>query len=48
MFEEEEKIKRQLIKKFSYLTDKINVARIRRIFADVPASGFADVFELRG
>jgi Ni,Fe-hydrogenase III component G len=44
MFEEEEKIKRQLIKKFSYLTDKINVARIRRIFADVPASGFADVF----
>ncbi len=44
MFEEEEKIKRQLIEKFSYLTDKINVARIRRIFADAPAAGFADVF----
>jgi membrane-bound hydrogenase subunit beta len=44
VFEEEEKIKRQLIEKFSYLTDKINVARIRRIFADAPAAGFADVF----
>lgn len=45
MFEQEEKIKRQLIEQFSYLTDKISVQRIRRIFADVPADSFADVFE---
>lgn len=45
MFEEEEKIKRQLIERFKYLTDKIAVQRIRRIFADVPADSFVEVFD---
>ena len=44
MFEEEEKIKRHLIEKFGFLTDKVKVARIRRIFADVPIESFAEVF----
>jgi Ni,Fe-hydrogenase III component G len=42
---EEESIKRQLIERFKYLTDKISVQRIRRIFADVPADSFGEVFD---
>jgi Ni,Fe-hydrogenase III component G len=42
---EEESIKRQLIERFKYLTDKVAVQRIRRIFADVPAESFGEVFD---
>jgi membrane-bound hydrogenase subunit beta len=44
MLKEEEKIKFQLTEKFSFMADKINITRARRIFADVPADKFADVF----
>jgi Ni,Fe-hydrogenase III component G len=42
---EENDIKQQLIKKFGYSDDKITVQRPRRIFADVPAANFLDVFD---
>jgi Ni,Fe-hydrogenase III component G len=42
---EEESIKRQLIEQFKYLTDKIAVQRVRRIWADVPAVNFAEIFD---
>jgi membrane-bound hydrogenase subunit beta len=41
---DEENIKQQLIEKFSYLADKITVARIRRLFALVPSANFDEVF----
>ncbi len=44
VFEQEEDIKKELISKFDYLGDKIRVQRIRRLFADVPANSFAEVF----
>ncbi|MGA2173218.1 MAG: NADH-quinone oxidoreductase subunit C [Sedimentisphaerales bacterium] len=45
MLVEEESIKRQLIEQFKYLTDKIAVQRVRRIWADVPADNFAEIFD---
>ena len=45
MLVEEESIKRQLIERFKYLTDKIAVQRVRRIFADVPVDNFAEIFD---
>jgi Ni,Fe-hydrogenase III component G len=41
----EEDIKQQLIEKFSWLSDKITVPRARRLFADVPAASFTEVFD---
>jgi Ni,Fe-hydrogenase III component G len=45
VFEEEEKIKRQLIEKFSCLRDRITVQRPRRMSADIPAANFHEVFD---
>ena len=45
MLVEEENIKRQLIEQFKYLTDNIAVQRVRRIWADVPADNFAEIFD---
>ncbi len=45
MLVEEENIKRQLIERFGYLSNKITVQRIRRIFADIPAANFGEVFD---
>jgi membrane-bound hydrogenase subunit beta len=42
---EEDNVKQQLIEKFSSLTDKITVQRVRRIFADVPADRFPEIFD---
>jgi Ni,Fe-hydrogenase III component G len=41
----EENIKQQLVEKFSWLNDKITVQRARRLFAEVPAANFAEVFD---
>jgi Ni,Fe-hydrogenase III component G len=41
---DEENVKQQLVERFNYLGDKINIKRVRRIFADVPAGNFDEVF----
>ncbi len=41
----EEKIKTELVNKFNYLTDKINISRPRRIFVDVDYANFKEVFD---
>ena len=40
----EENIKQELVTKFGFLTDKINIKRERRIFAETPSDNFYDVF----
>ena len=42
---EEDKIKQQLIERFGLPSDKITVQRDRRIWADVPASEFKEIFD---
>jgi membrane-bound hydrogenase subunit beta len=42
---EEDNIKQQLTQQFGYLNDKITVTRARRIFAEVPAVNFGEVFD---
>jgi membrane-bound hydrogenase subunit beta len=41
----EEQIGSDLTKAFPYLQDKIRIPRVRRIFVDVPADRFAEVFQ---
>lgn len=41
----EEEIKKGLIDKFSYLTDKVSVKRARRIFLETNIDKFAEVFD---
>jgi Ni,Fe-hydrogenase III component G len=41
----EETIKQELVSKFSYLADKIRIARSRRIFLEVEPNNFLDVFD---
>ena len=45
MLVEEEKIKQQLVERFGLPTDKITVQRERRIWADVPAANFGEIFD---
>ena len=42
---EEENIKKELIERFGFSDDKITVKRVRRIFIDLPAEKFAEVFD---
>jgi Ni,Fe-hydrogenase III component G len=42
---DEHNIQQELIEKFGYLKDKITVQRPRRMFADVPAANFSEVFD---
>jgi membrane-bound hydrogenase subunit beta len=42
---DENNIQQQLVEKFSFLGGKVNVQRARRIFADVPAENFLEVFD---
>ena len=41
---EEEKIKDELIKKFSYLEKEITIPRVRRIFLNVELANFEEIF----
>jgi Ni,Fe-hydrogenase III component G len=41
----EETIKDELINKFSYLTDKVKIQRVRRIFIEVDFKNFSEVFD---
>jgi Ni,Fe-hydrogenase III component G len=41
----ENKIKQLLIEKFGYLNDKVTVKRPRRIFAEIPAANFSEIFD---
>jgi Ni,Fe-hydrogenase III component G len=41
----EEKIKEDLCARFAFLSDQVRIARVRRIFAEVPQDHFAEVFE---
>jgi membrane-bound hydrogenase subunit beta len=41
----EQQIGSDLVKAFPYLQDKVRTPRVRRIFVDVPADRFAEVFE---
>jgi membrane-bound hydrogenase subunit beta len=42
---EEDNIQQKFVEKFSFLKDKITVQRARRLWADVPAANFAEVFD---
>jgi len=42
---EEEKIRQQLVEKFGLPTEKITVQRERRVWADVPAANFGEIFD---
>ena len=42
---EEENIKKELTERFGFADEKITVKRIRRIFIDLPAEKFAEVFD---
>jgi membrane-bound hydrogenase subunit beta len=42
---EEEKVKQQLAERFRLSTEKITVQRERRIWADVPAAEFTEIFD---
>jgi membrane-bound hydrogenase subunit beta len=42
---EEEKIQQNLLNRFSFLENKIVIKRAKRIFAQVPAENFMEVFE---
>jgi membrane-bound hydrogenase subunit beta len=42
---EEEKIKQQLAERFGLPAEKITIQRERRIWADVPAAEFGDIFD---
>jgi len=44
MLAEEEKIKQQLAERFGLSTEKITIQRERRIWADVPADEFINIF----
>jgi membrane-bound hydrogenase subunit beta len=41
---EEEKIKQQLVERFGLTGEKITIQRERRVWADVPAAEFTDIF----
>lgn len=41
----EKNVKNQLIEKFSFLANAIEIKRPRRIFADIPADKFIEVFD---
>lgn len=41
----EEKIRSDLVARFEFLSDKVRIARARRIFADVPLDSFRAVLE---
>jgi len=42
---EEEKIRQQLIERFGLPAEKVNVQRERRIWADIPAANFMEIFD---
>ena len=42
---EEEKIRQELIKKFSFLENKVRIQRVRRIYLDLPQEKFFEVFD---
>jgi membrane-bound hydrogenase subunit beta len=42
---EEEKIKQQLAERFGLSTEKITVQRERRVWADIPAANFGEIFD---
>ncbi len=45
MLVEEEKIRQQLIERFGLPAEKVNVQRERRIWADIPAANFMEIFD---
>ena len=45
MLVEEEKIRQQLIERFGLPADKITVQRERRVWAEVPAANFGEIFD---
>ena len=45
MLVEEEKIKQQLVERFGLSGEKITVQRERRIWADIPATNFGEIFD---
>lgn len=42
---EEDIVKKQLVDKFSFLIDKITIQRQRRMFADIDAAQFPEIFD---
>jgi len=42
---EEQAVKAELLKQFAFLKDAVTIARVRRIFVDVPLDRFREVFD---